>query len=176
MARTSGDFLEKRLINACEQYRIAGKAVISKVPTPFKVFTDHQRKHSHIRTGVFEKKSTVDFEGTSQGRSIAFEAKSTIEHTRFPLKNIEEHQIYYLRDTQDQGGVCFFLIEFAKTGEVFYITFDQVYEWWQGFIRDGKKSIPKKWFDMNCPKVSHSRFMQLDFLKCVFPEIFGQTS
>nr|BDD46685.1 hypothetical protein 24 [Bacillales bacterium] len=46
--------------------------------------------------GLLEKPSTVDYDGTYMGKSIVFEAKSTKDFKRFPLKNIHDHQVKYL--------------------------------------------------------------------------------
>jgi len=99
------------------QYEKAGIALIHKRPTPMKPL---RRQGFHF-LATFEKKSTVDYDGVYRGRAIYFEAKSTREETRFPLDNIERHQIEHLEKAEKQGAVCFFLIEFAKSHEVFFV-------------------------------------------------------
>jgi recombination protein U len=170
-----GLLLEERIKKTNDVYRWRGMAVINKIPTPVKVF--RKNRYGRIIDGVYETKSTVDFEGICHGRSIAFEAKSTNNRTSFPLKNIKDHQMKYLKDHQDQGGISFFLIEFSKTGEIYFCNYDDIRSFWdEAYLADGKKSIPKKWFELNADLVKPSRWVGLDYLKIACPDQFGKTS
>ncbi|MBM7717167.1 recombination protein U [Bacillus thermophilus] len=155
--------------NRC--YLFKGMADVRKVATPVKVLRMVQGR---IRDGFYEEKSTVDFIGTSQGRSLAYDAKTTRERTRFPLDNIHQHQMDFLKSWQDQGAVTFFLIEFAIHHEVYFVPFDLVLEWWLNAKRGGRKSIPYKWFKENCSLVKSSRGIPLDYLKCLEREADGE--
>ncbi|NDI33621.1 recombinase RecU [Chengkuizengella sediminis] len=70
-------------------YERKGQAVINKRPTPVKILGMSGSRIS----GFLEKPSTVDYDGTYQGLSIVFEAKSTKQLNRFPLSNIEDHHL-----------------------------------------------------------------------------------
>ncbi|MBU5437614.1 Holliday junction resolvase RecU [Tissierella sp. MSJ-40] len=37
--------------------------------------------------------------------SIAFDAKETKEETRFPLSNVQEHQIEFMKNWYKYGGI-----------------------------------------------------------------------
>lgn len=163
-----GKALENMVIASNQSYDLKGWGLIHKVPTPWNVSYDKRTKR--VYRAFPEKKGTVDFIGIAQGRSIAFDAKSTEKPTRFPLDNIEEHQINYLRKHQDQGGISFFIVEFSKLGEVYYLPFDKVYEWWKDSFRGGRKSIPYQWFMLNCDLVKSGRGVALDYLKNCFKE------
>lgn len=109
----------------------------------------------------------VDFIGVSHGRMIAFDAKSTREHTRFPLENIEEHQMAFLKSWRDQGAITFFLVEFAKKHEVYLLRFSDAEKWWEQSKQGGRKSIPYEWFVEHCDLVKSSRGITIDYLKCL---------
>lgn len=151
-----GASFESLIEFANNQYAAKRIALIQKVATPWKVI----RQGKKIISAFPEKKSTVDFIGVSMGRAIAFDAKSTLE-TRFPLSNIEQHQIDFLERWQRQNGIAFFLIEFAKLHEVYYLSFDEVKTWWDG-MENGRKSIPYEYFRM-CRRVEQGRVV-LDYL------------
>ncbi|MEH7114543.1 Holliday junction resolvase RecU [Neobacillus niacini] len=158
----SGASFEEMLKKSCEYYQYIGVALIHKIPTPWSVSYDKQSRRV-IRAHP-EEKSSVDFEGVWHGRSVAFEAKSTRERKRFDLKNIQQHQLDYLMMHQDQGGLSFFLIEFAKIGEVYLVWYDQVQEWWDNMENGGRKSIPYSWIQIHCCIVVPGR-APLDFVR-----------
>jgi recombination protein U len=163
----SGQSFEEILKNSCEYYKFRGIALIHKIPTPWSV--SYNRATNKVIRAHPEEKSSVDFEGVWHGRSIAFEAKSTRERNRFDLKNIKQHQMDYLKQHQCQGGISFFLVEFAKLGEVYLIWHDQVDEWWQKAKDGGRKSIPYLWIQMNCEVVTPGR-TYLDFIRVLEKE------
>lgn len=160
--RNAGAMLEEMLKKSCEYYKFQGIALLHKVPTPWSVSYD-KRTFKVIRAHP-EEKSSVDFEGIWHGRSVAFEAKSTRERKRFDMKNIKQHQMDYLRQHQEQGGISFFIIEFAKIGEIYLVWYDQVAEWWDDMKEGGRKSIPYEWIQINCCVVVPGR-APLDFIR-----------
>lgn len=155
----------ERLIEATNnQYYHKGQATIQKVPVPWKVFYDRKTKRSRA---IPEKKSTVDFIGIVNGRGIAFDAKSTREHTRFPLSNISEHQFKFLKRWKDNGGISFILVEFAKKQEVYMLPFAMLETWWEKAQNGGRKSIPYDYFLMHCDLVKSKNGILLDYLSLV---------
>lgn len=158
-----GQVLEQMIEMSNEQYKSKGMALVDKVPTPWNV--NYNRRSGRVRNAFPEKKSTVDFVGVSHGRSIAFEAKSTNVRTSFPLKNVEDHQIKYLRDHQDQGGISFMIVAFEKLGEYYFLTIDDLISWWVDSQRGGRKSIPHNWFLGNCDLIVSNNGVLLDYLE-----------
>ncbi|MGP4063074.1 Holliday junction resolvase RecU [Halobacillus sp. H74] len=136
---------------------------IEKSEPPVKV---RSQKGPYI-TGWFESKGFVDYFGISNGRPIAFEAKSTKERKRFPLDNVHEHQVNDLKVWNEQGGIAFLLVEFRKHREVYYLSYDDFEKWWDDQFKGGRKSIPYDWFVMNCPLVKPGRGVILDYLAIV---------
>lgn len=137
-------------------YKIKGWAVVDEVATPTKNIKGKI---------VYEKKSTVDYYGISNGRAVAFDAKSTKETARFDLKNVHDHQVRYLKDFQNQGGLSFFLFEFAKLQEFYFVPLDFFLAYWMAALNGGKKSIPYMDIQMNCSPVKSARGVALDYLK-----------
>lgn len=157
-----GKAFEKLIERANSQYASKGMAIVQKVPTPWIVI----RKGSKIISAYPEEKSTVDFMGVANGKAIAFDAKSTREVTRFPLSNIEQHQMDFLKAIDQQGGRAFFLIEYATKRETYVISYTSMSEYWENAKRDGRKSIP--YSDMSrFHRVTSERGISLDYLKVV---------
>ncbi len=138
-----GSALEGLIDRSNEYYLNAGVARIDKAATPVKVtrITDDGR----IAEGYFEKKSTVDYYGIAQGVYISFDAKQTAERS-FPLKNIHEHQIKYMRDVNAHGGVVFLIVEFTKNQSYYLLPFEILDDYYVNAMAGGRKSIPKSEF------------------------------
>lgn len=111
--------LETLIEYANEQYSRKGIATIQKVATPWKVIW----KGKQVVSAYPEKKSTVDFIGIHKSKCIAFDAKETELKTRFPLANIEQHQIDFMRKWEEHGGIAFFLINFKAHNKIYYLPF-----------------------------------------------------
>ncbi|MFD2658521.1 Holliday junction resolvase RecU [Gracilibacillus thailandensis] len=144
-------------------YKNKGLALVDKVPTDWTVHYD--KKQRKVIYAYPNKKGLVDFLGISHGRSIAFDTKSTNSRTSFPLNNIEKHQMEYLLKHKDQGGISFFIIEFAKHLEHYFLPIDKANEWWENMKNGGRKSIPYEWFVYKCDLIKSGHGVPLDYLK-----------
>lgn len=132
--------LEKRIKNANLRYRKEQKAVIQKLEVPIRM-TQH---------GLIATLSTVDFYGAFSyikgkqtiGKPIAFEAKETLSTTSFPLANIHQHQLEYLKLWTIIGGIGFFIIHFKKIfpDSAFITPVGLVDKYWNTV--SGRRSIP----------------------------------
>lgn len=147
-------------INASnERYRIYKQAEINEVATPTKQVNGKL---------IYTAKSTVDYVGISHGRCIAFDAKSTRDRKRFPLGNVHEHQVDFLRRWQDQGGISFFIIEMASYGEVYYMPLKTFLPCWQTSTQGGAKSISLEDIRFNCERIMSGGGLTLDYLPHCF--------
>jgi recombination protein U len=129
------------------EQRKSGGALAFKVPTAWKVqrrYNPYTRKNE-IASAFPEKKSIVDYMGIYRGRAFAFEAKSTENKRLFPLSNIELHQLEFLSEWQQRGGISFFLIHFTSHNRTFFVHYDQIAQYQQS----GGRSLPLEWFDTN---------------------------
>jgi recombination protein U len=158
-----GGAFESLIIRSNITYDVKGWAQVEKTDPPIRITQEIGNKV----IGYKKSKGFVDFFGVSNGRSLAFEAKTTTNRTSFPLDNIKQHQMDTLEKWRNQGAHSFFLIQFEKHFEVYLLTFDQAKEWWDGAAAGGRKSIPYEWFRMNCQQVKPNRGVLLDYLACL---------
>ena len=142
-----GAILEDLITYTSEQYKKNGIAIINKVPTPVTVLKSGK--------GFFKGKSTVDYTGTLKGgQFVCFEAKETKQTSSFPLKNIHQHQIEYMRDVEYMGGLAFLIVRFINfkgQGERFFrLNFNDLIERWEYSLANGGKrgaaSVPAEAF------------------------------
>ena len=91
-----------------DKYRSQKLALVQKVPTPIKPITIDQTTR-HITLAYFEQKSTVDYIGVVQGIPICFDAKECATD-RFPLANVHEHQIRFMKEFEEQDGIAFLFV------------------------------------------------------------------
>lgn len=131
-----GSVLEELLHYTHEYYHQLKLCRIDKISTPVKVVEiDHK---GVIEKGFFEKKATVDFIGIMQGVFIAFDAKET-NLKSLPLKNIHQHQMAYMKDVKDQGGLAFIIVHFKFNDTYFLVP----YETLECYYNDAsRRSIP----------------------------------
>lgn len=158
-----GAKLENLIDMTNQQYRHKGVALIDKVPNAWVV----QRAGKKIVSAFPQRKTGVDYVGVSHGRAIAIEAKSTTNRTSFPLSMIQDHQIKFLQQFSDQGGISFFIIEFSKLGEIYFAPFEFVASWLKQASEGGRKSIPHKEFLYNCNLIESENGYVLHYLKAI---------
>lgn len=156
--------LEEMIELSNEQYMYKNRALIQKIPTPIKV-TDIDNNTGKIKSGFYEKKSTVDFLGVYRRVSIAFDAKSTSVETRFDLSNVKKHQIQYLNRHSNCGGISFLLIYFSTLDESYVLPFGLLKKYWDNRLKDnGRKSIPYSEIAKDKFKVKSKNGVILDYL------------
>lgn len=134
-----GSALEELINLTNTRYREKKLALIQKVPTPITPITI-DKENRHITLAYFEEKSTVDYIGVVQGLPVCFDAKECAVDT-FSLQNVHEHQINFMREFEEQGGVAFLLIYYSKKQIYYYLPFGKLYEFWERSIKGGRKSF-----------------------------------
>ncbi len=134
-----GSTLEELINRTNEKYREKGLALIQKVPTPITP-VQIDKESRRITLAYFEQKSTVDYIGAVQGVPVCFDAKECRTDT-FPLQNIHEHQVEFMRDFEKQGGVAFMLIFYVMRNRFYYLTFEQLDYFWERAKQGGRKSF-----------------------------------
>lgn len=117
-----GSTLEEMINRTNEQYRDKHLALIQKVPTPITPIKI-DKESRHITLAYFEKKSTVDYIGAVQGIPVCFDAKEC-KTDSFPLANIHEHQVTFMKDFEQQGGISFLLLYFTARDEYYYLRYE----------------------------------------------------
>ncbi len=134
-----GSTFEEFINRTNEKYLENGLALIQKVPTPITPINIDQTTR-HITLAYFDQKSTVDYIGVVQGIPVCFDAKECNADT-FPLANIHAHQVQFMADFEKQGGIAFFLIFYTKRDEFYYLTYQQLTEFWERAEAGGRKSF-----------------------------------
>ena len=122
-----GSTLEDMINHSNEVYREKKLALIQKVPTPITPITI-EKQTRHITLAYFDQKSTVDYIGTVQGIPVCFDAKECAVKT-FPLQNVHPHQVQFMKEFEEQGGISFIILYWKSENEI-------VYSWQIGHKRD----------------------------------------
>ena len=104
--------------------------------TPIKI----DKEHRHITLAYFEQKSTVDYIGAVQGIPVCFDAKECNVLT-FPLHNVHEHQVAFMKDFERQGGKAFLIIHYTSEQKFYYLHIRQLLTFWQRAQEGGRKSF-----------------------------------
>lgn len=148
MKNTKGKNLERRINRANYRYRKEGTAMIKKEEVPILI----------TATKLQPTLSTVDYTGSltiwykdnkKVGLFIAFDAKECASKTSFPLKNIHQHQLEFLKAHQQLGSKTFFLIHFTSLhiDEAFLVPIDFIDAAWTAAEQGGSKSIKYEKFN-----------------------------
>ncbi len=134
-----GSTLEDMINHSNELYREKKLALIQKIPTPITPISIDKNTR-HITLAYFDQKSTVDYIGAVQGIPICFDAKECAVKT-FPLQNVHEHQISFMKQFEEQGGIAFIILHFTALDEIYYLPFRDVYRFWKRMEDGGRKSF-----------------------------------
>lgn len=134
-----GSTFEDLLNRTNEKYLENGLALIQKIPTPITPITI-DKESRHITLAYFDQKSTVDYIGAVQGIPVCFDAKECNTDT-FPLANIHEHQVEFMKQFEKQNGIAFFLISFTSRDEFYYLRFFDLLRFWKRAKEGGRKSF-----------------------------------
>lgn len=153
---------EEEIQKRCDILRQQGIALISKVPTDWKVL----RKFNPVkhRTEIFNafpvaESKFVDFIGVINGQAIGIEAKETTNKTSFPFSNIKESQIEFLNEWESLGGLGYYLVKFKEHKQVFLVPSVEMHNCIKTINR---KSAPYSWFIEN-DQVIEIDYKTLDF-------------
>lgn len=134
-----GSTLEDLINKTNDSYRERHLALIQKIPTPITPIAI-DKESRHITLAYFDQKSTVDYIGAVQGIPICFDAKECAART-FPLQNIHPHQVAFMREFEEQGGISFILLSYTDADEMYYLPFRDVERFWKRMEEGGRKSF-----------------------------------
>lgn len=134
-----GSTLEDMINHTNEIYREKKLALIQKIPTPITPITI-EKSTRHITLAYFDQKSTVDYVGAVQGIPVCFDAKECAVKT-FPLQNVHEHQIRFMKEFEEQGGIAFIILHFTALDEMYYMPFRDLEKFWKRMEAGGRKSF-----------------------------------
>ena len=134
-----GSTLEDFINHTNDSYREKHLALIQKIPTPITPI-EIDKASRHITLAYFDQKSTVDYIGAVQGVPVCFDAKECAGDT-FALANIHEHQVCFMKEFEEQGGVAFILIYYTRRDRYYYLTFRKLAGFWARAKEGGRKSF-----------------------------------
>lgn len=134
-----GSTLEDMVNRTNERYQDMGLALIQKIPTPITP-VKIDKEHRHITLAYFEQRSTVDYIGVVQGIPVCFDAKECVADT-FPLQNVHEHQVQFMRDFEQQEGIAFLLIYYSAKNMLYYMRYEELQRFWNRAKEGGRKSF-----------------------------------
>ena len=120
-------------------YKEHGLCLVQKIPTPITPIKMNE-DHSQITLAYFDQKSTVDYIGAVQGIPVCFDAKECSKDT-YPLMNIHEHQVQFMKDFEKQGGIAFIVLMFTHKNEIYYMPFKDVLKFYERGENGGRKSF-----------------------------------
>ena len=135
-----GSALEEMINRTNEMYRDNGLSLVQKIPTPITPIEIDHASHQ-ITLAYFDQKSTVDYIGVCQGIPICFDAKESAVET-FSLQNIHDHQVKFMTDFKDQGGVAFFLIYYKSLERLYFCPIEDMKVFTDRAAAGGRKSVP----------------------------------
>lgn len=159
-----GSTLEDLINHTNDSYREKKLALIQKIPTPITPI-EIDKVSRHITLAYFDQKSTVDYIGTVQGIPVCFDAKECSVKT-FPLQNIHPHQIQFMKEFEEQGGVAFIILYYTGLGEMYYLPFEHVNQFWKRMEDGGRKSFTYDEVDKDWKIRSH-RDMFVHYLEAI---------
>ena len=121
-----GSTLEDMVNRTNEWYLEKNLALMQKIPTPITPVR-MDKEHRQITLAYFDQRSTIDYIGAVQGIPVCFDAKECVAET-FPLQNIHEHQVEFMKNFEKQQGVAFVLIYYSSRNILYYMRFDELDE------------------------------------------------
>lgn len=148
-----GSTLEDMINYTNDLYREKKLALIQKIPTPITPVSIDKASR-HITLAYFDQKSTVDYIGAIQGVPVCFDAKECAADT-FPLQNVHPHQVAFMREFEEQGGIAFLIIYFSQRDELYYLPFFHLDAYWERMQQGGRKSFTYEEMDKTWRIKSH---------------------
>jgi len=166
-----GSTLEDLINHSNDSYREKKLALIQKIPTPITPI-NIDKSSRHITLAYFEQKSTVDYIGTVQGIPVCFDAKECATKT-FPLQNVHAHQVQFMKEFEEQGGIAFLILHFTVVDEIHYLPFRELCRFWERMEQGGRKSftydeIDKSW------QIGHCRDILVHYLELLQRDLDGR--
>lgn len=167
-----GSALEDLINFTNEKYKEKKLAIVQKVPTPIKPIRIDKTSR-HITLAYFEQKSTVDYVGAVQGFPICFDAKECQTDT-FPLQNIHKHQIDFMTEYEEQGGISFMILYFTARNEFYYLRYKDLLYYWQRQFEGHPKNFKYQELDLKYI-IPSSAGVQIHYLEALQKDLLTRS-
>ncbi|MBU6079482.1 MULTISPECIES: Holliday junction resolvase RecU [Allobacillus] len=164
-----GMTLENEIVETNKFYLDTNIAVIHKKPTPVQVVQVDYPKRSAavIKEAYYRRPSTTDFNGLYKGRYIDFEAKETNNKTSLPFSNIHDHQVEHMRNVDQHGGICFFIIRFKPLNETYLLPIRPFIRAWDTEFDGKRKSLPYTFIKEKGFEIPFRLQAKVDYIKVI---------
>ena len=103
---------------------------------------------------------------TIQVKKIKNEIAKECAKDIFPLQNIHEHQVEFMRQYEEQGGISFLLIYFTSRHVCYYMSFQEMMKYWNRAKEGGVKHFKYEELDIGF-FVPLKQGMILHYLECL---------
>lgn len=161
--KNRGMNLENDINDTNDYYSNHDIAYIYKKPTPIKIVKVNY-KEKQITEAYFEKPSTTDYNGIYKGKYIDFDAKETINKTRFPLSNIHKHQLKHLENIINAGGIGFIIVRFVSNDKTYILFGKDLIK----YINNNKLSyIPIEYFTKVGYLIKNKFIPKVDYIEII---------
>ena len=157
--KNKGMYIETIVNNSIKFYCLNKIALFRKQGLQIKVISVNDDNV----VGKLASKCDVDYYGIYKGRFIAIETKQT-KNNFFDVRNILDHQIDFLTNIINYGGLSYLIIYFQNSNTVYFIDYQKFYF---SFIKSmtAKKRIYEVWFTKNATKLEVIYPGRVDFIK-----------
>ena len=99
------------------------------------------------------------------GVPVCFDAKECAVKT-FPLQNLHPHQVRFMEEFEEQGGIAFIILYFTAQDEIYYIPYRHIAVFWKRMEECGRKSFTYEEVDKSWRIRSH-RDMLVHYLEMI---------
>ncbi len=84
----------------------------------------------------------------------------------FPLQNVHEHQVRFMKEFEEQGGIAFIVLHWTGLDEIYYIPFDELFGFWNRMMEGGRKSFTYEEIDKGW-KIGRQRDVLVHYLEMI---------
>ncbi|MBR2651327.1 Holliday junction resolvase RecU [bacterium] len=120
--KNKGMYIETIVNNSIKFYCLNKIALFRKQGLQIKVISVNDDNV----VGKLASKCDVDYYGIYKGRFIAIETKQT-KNNFFDVRNILDHQIDFLTNIINYGGLSYLIIYFQNSNTVYFIDYQKFY-------------------------------------------------
>lgn len=134
-----GSTLEDMINHTNEIYREKKLALIQKIPTP-SLPSPSKSPPAISPWPTLIRKVQWTISVPYRVSRLCFDAKECAVKT-FPLQNVHEHQIQFMKEFEEQGGIAFIILHFTALDEMYYMPFRDLEKFWKRMETGGRKSF-----------------------------------
>ena len=133
-----GSSLEEYINMTNEKYLLNHLGLIQKIPTPITPIKINQETRQI--TLVASLIRNLLGMGSLMGIPVCFDAKECAADT-FPIHNIHEHQVEFMKEFERQDGIAFIILFFSARDEFYYLPFSDIIKFWERAKAGERKSF-----------------------------------